>query len=157
MKLLTLNFLTCARKACKPNPESFPLQPKECTLEILETDFNLLFLTNILPRLEWPALVTFTTELGLPGLKAEKPEREDLISDAEGGEVKVGGASEDQGGEIKENSGEVEQEGTQLAKDLHRLLMETTIQEGKLVCRVCGHEYAVKEGIANFLLPSHLV
>lgn len=29
--------------------------------------------------------------------------------------------------------------------------------EGKLVCGACGHEYAVKEGIANFLLPNHLV
>lgn len=42
-------------------------------------------------------------------------------------------------------------------KDLHNLLMETQIMEGKLVCRNCQHEYAVREGIANFLLPSHLV
>lgn len=42
-------------------------------------------------------------------------------------------------------------------KDLHSLLMETQIMEGKLVCGCCGHEYAVREGIANFLLPSHLV
>jgi len=48
-------------------------------------------------------------------------------------------------------------EPTQLAKDLHRLLLETTIQTGALVCANCGHEYAIKEGIANFLLPSHLV
>jgi len=41
--------------------------------------------------------------------------------------------------------------------DLHRLLMETQMMEGKLVCANCGHEYAVREGIANFLLPSHLV
>ena len=42
-------------------------------------------------------------------------------------------------------------------KDLHSLLIETQISEGKLVCANCGHEYAVREGIANFLLPSHLV
>lgn len=42
-------------------------------------------------------------------------------------------------------------------KDLHHLLLETQIAEGKLVCANCGHEYAIKEGIANFLLPSHLV
>lgn len=46
---------------------------------------------------------------------------------------------------------------TQTLKDLHSLLMETGIAEGKLACGNCGHEYAVKEGIANFLLPSHLV
>lgn len=44
----------------------------------------------------------------------------------------------------------------QILKDLHRLLLETHVIEGKLVCGNCGHEYMIKEGIANFLLPSHL-
>lgn len=43
------------------------------------------------------------------------------------------------------------------AKKLHELLLETQIVSGKLVCGNCGHEYAVREGIANFLLPAHLV
>src|SRR5947207_2395081 len=43
-----------------------------------------------------------------------------------------------------------------LLKDLHTLLIETQVMEGKLVCGNCGHEYAIKEGIANFLLPNHL-
>ena len=48
-------------------------------------------------------------------------------------------------------------EPSQTLKDLHELLMETSIANGKLACGNCGHEYAVKEGIANFLLPSHMV
>lgn len=44
-----------------------------------------------------------------------------------------------------------------MLKDLHSLLVETQLMEGKLVCGNCGHEYHVREGIANFLLPSHLV
>jgi uncharacterized protein YbaR (Trm112 family) len=44
----------------------------------------------------------------------------------------------------------------QTLKDLHRLLLETQVIEGKLVCGNCGHQYVIKEGIANFLLPSHL-
>jgi multifunctional methyltransferase subunit TRM112 len=44
-----------------------------------------------------------------------------------------------------------------MLKELHKLLLETQILEGKLVCGNCGYEYAVKEGIANFLLPNHLV
>ncbi|KAE8337689.1 hypothetical protein BDV24DRAFT_166970 [Aspergillus arachidicola] len=44
----------------------------------------------------------------------------------------------------------------QILKELHRLLLETQIIEGKLTCGNCGHEYLIKEGIANFLLPSHL-
>jgi multifunctional methyltransferase subunit TRM112 len=58
---------------------------------------------------------------------------------------------------VEEKEMEKGKEPSQLARDLHRLLMETCIQEGKLVCGNCGHDYAVKEGIANFLLPSHLV
>lgn len=41
-------------------------------------------------------------------------------------------------------------------RDLHTLLLQTEVMEGKLVCGNCGHEYKIKEGIANFLLPSHL-
>lgn len=44
----------------------------------------------------------------------------------------------------------------QILRDLHRLLLETQVTEGTLKCDNCGHEYAIKEGIANFLLPSHL-
>jgi multifunctional methyltransferase subunit TRM112 len=56
MKLLTLNFLTCAIKTCKTNPASFPLHPRDAELEIVEADVNLPFLKNILPRLMWEEL-----------------------------------------------------------------------------------------------------
>lgn len=155
MKILTLNFLTCARKACKPQPTSFPLHPAESTLEIQESDLNLPFLQNILPRLDWPALISITTELGLPGLQAEAPEVGDLVvkdETSKTGET-ADGMDVEEKGEVQEGEGQP----SQLSKDLHRLLLETTIQEGKLLCACCGHEYAIKEGIANFLLPSHLV
>jgi multifunctional methyltransferase subunit TRM112 len=44
-----------------------------------------------------------------------------------------------------------------MMQELHTLLLETQISEGSLVCANCSHEYRVKEGIANFLLPNHLV
>ncbi|EMC91339.1 hypothetical protein BAUCODRAFT_325107 [Baudoinia panamericana UAMH 10762] len=131
MKLLTLNFLTCARKTCKSLPAAFPLHPREAELEQVETDMNAALIKNILPRLEWDAMKTVTTELGLPNLPAETPAPEDLAT-ADG-------------------------EPSQTLKDLHVLLMDTAVVSGKLVCGNCGHEYAVKEGIANFLLPSHMV
>ncbi|KAF4555356.1 Multifunctional methyltransferase subunit trm112-like protein [Elsinoe fawcettii] len=131
MKLLTLNFLTCARKACKSSPAAFPLHPQDAELEQIDLDLNVVFIRNILPRLEWPAIKTIAQELGLPNLPDETPDPETLVDE----------------------SGEP----TQTLKDLHQLLMETGIESGKLVCGNCGHEYAVKEGIANFLLPSHLV
>ncbi|KAK1061609.1 hypothetical protein LTR33_012664 [Friedmanniomyces endolithicus] len=134
MKLLTLNFLTCARKTCKSSPASFPLHPKDAELEQVETEMNPLFLRNILPRLEWEAMKTITTELGLPNLPAETPNSEDLL-EKDGDDEGV----------------------SKVARDLHALLMETCIASGTLVCGSCGHEYAVREGIANFLLPSHMV
>ncbi|QDS72740.1 hypothetical protein FKW77_003944 [Venturia effusa] len=147
MKLLTLNFLTCARKACKPHASSFPLHPKNAELEIVEADINTQLIVNLLPRLDWPALVGLCTELGLT-LRETLPEPEELV-------VKEAQDMEVEGREKKEE--EEELEPTQLAKDLHRLLWETSILTGELVCANCGHEYAIKEGIANFLLPSHLV
>ncbi|KAK3710282.1 hypothetical protein LTR37_010348 [Vermiconidia calcicola] len=131
MKLLTLNFLTCARKQCKSTAAAFPLHPKEAELEQVEIDVNPLFIKNMLPRLDWEAMKVLTQELGLPNLPAETPAAEEL-------------ANEDG-------------EPSQTLKDLHILLMETSIATGKLACGNCGHEYAVKEGIANFLLPSHMV
>ena len=45
----------------------------------------------------------------------------------------------------------------QLLRDLHSLLLETQVVQGKMVCGNCGFEYRIKDGIANFLLPGHLV
>ena len=61
--------------------------------------------------------------------------------------------------DLPENPPTVEEleSNEQLLKDLHHLLLETQIMEGKLVCGHCGHEYTIREGIANFLLPTHLV
>lgn len=70
------------------------------------------------------------------------------VADSDAG----GGATQRGGGEVED-----EREPSQLARDLHRLLVETTVKEGALVCGECGHEYAVHEGIANFLLPAHMV
>jgi multifunctional methyltransferase subunit TRM112 len=167
MKILTLNFLTCAVKACKSSNQSFPLHPKDAELVQDTIELNPKLLVNILPRIDWNALVVTSSEvrpllsswrkppsnislsplyqhtplcnttnimsanagqqLGFPTLPAQPPTAEELVADEK------------------------------MQKELHTLLMETQISEGKLVCGNCGHEYAIREGIANFLLPSHLV
>jgi hypothetical protein len=66
MKLLTLNFLTCAIKTCKTDPSSFPLHPRDAELEIQEADLNLPFLKNILPRLMWDEIRTIAREVRFP-------------------------------------------------------------------------------------------
>ncbi|KAH7408964.1 hypothetical protein BKA64DRAFT_384928 [Cadophora sp. MPI-SDFR-AT-0126] len=127
MKVLTLNFLTCAVKACKSTSASFPLHPKDCELVSDSIEPNPKLLTNVLPRVDWNALIITAAELGFPTLPPTPPTPEALESDAK------------------------------LFSELHTLLLETQISEGGLVCANCGHEYKIKEGIANFLLPNHLV
>ena len=127
MKVLTLNFMTCAVKACKGTAASYPLHPKDVELVQDEIEINPDMLLNLLPRLDWAALKTTSRELGFPPLPENPPSEEELTGDEK------------------------------MMKDIHHLLMETQVSEGKLVCGNCGHEYAVKEGIAIFLLPSHLV
>ncbi len=56
MKVLTLNMLTCAVKACKSSTASFPLHPKECELVHEEVEMSRKFLVGVLPRIEWGAL-----------------------------------------------------------------------------------------------------
>lgn len=63
MKLLTLNFLSCAVKTCKSSPLSFPLHPKDAELAKDQVDPNPDLLTNILPRLDWSALRTTAAEV----------------------------------------------------------------------------------------------
>ncbi|MCJ1230535.1 hypothetical protein MMC12_007209 [Toensbergia leucococca] len=130
MKVLTVNFVTCAVKACKASPLAFPLHFSDAELEQREIVYNPAFLINVLPRIDWEALRATAAEVqDLPRfdtVPATKPEGEDA------------------------------QDGT-VMRGLHTLLMETEVIEGKMVCGHCGHEYKIKEGIANFLLPNHLV
>jgi len=127
MMLLTLNFLTCAVKACKTSSNSFPLHPKDAELVQGDAELNPKLIVNVLSRVDWTALRTTSTELGFPPLPEQSPTAEELAGDET------------------------------MLKELHNMLIETQITTGKLVCANCGHEYGIREGIANFLLPSHLV
>ncbi|KAF2242687.1 Trm112p-domain-containing protein [Trematosphaeria pertusa] len=156
MKLLTLNFLTCAIKTCKTSPASFPLHPRDCELEVVESEsVNLPFLKNILPRLMWDELRVIADELGLPALPSTPPTRDDLVEPSSSSTTTISHAQN--AGNAAEGQQQAEEKPSQTARDLHRVLLETCIKEGKLVCGNCGHEYKVMEGVANFLLPGHLV
>jgi len=73
MKILTTNYLTCALRACKSHPNSFPLHFRDAELQQDSLPFNAAFITNILPRIDWPALLTTAAELGFTSLPVEKP------------------------------------------------------------------------------------
>lgn len=145
MKLLTTNFLTCAVKTCKTSSASFPLHFRDAQLESSPQAFNALFIRNILPRLDWAALNTTATELGLSAMLPDHNPADDLITSTEG-------ATEAEIQRAKETV--IDEEAL---KKLHTLLIDTGVVEGKLVCGNCGFEYPIKEGVGNFLLPPHLV
>jgi multifunctional methyltransferase subunit TRM112 len=172
MKLLTVNFLTCAVKSCRSSPLSFPLHFKDAVVHRTEMAYNPLLLTNILPRLNWEALRTTTTELGLgAALPAENPSEQQGWEGGKVVEVEQGVAMEVDSsgaaaaatsgagdGDAVAPVGAIEEETKeQVLKRLHGLLLETGVLEGKLVCGNCGFEYPIKDGVGNFLLPAHLV
>ena len=86
-------------------------------------------------------LTHYPKQLGFSTVPAEKPNP--INSDARSTESAM-------------ETAETQAADEKVLRDLHTLLLETEVREGKLVCGNCGHEYKVKEGIANFLLPSHL-
>ena len=63
MKVLSLNCVTCAVKACKSSSDSYPLHPKDA--ELVEDEIELIpeMIINVLPRLDWAALRTTTSEV----------------------------------------------------------------------------------------------
>lgn len=63
MKILSLNFLTCAAKACKTSSASYPLHPKDAELVQDDSEVDPSMLINVLPRLDWAALRTTSTEV----------------------------------------------------------------------------------------------
>lgn len=59
VRLITHNLLACHAKGCTTN--NFPLQLQDVQIELREQELNPDFITNILPRLEWRALVDAAT------------------------------------------------------------------------------------------------
>lgn len=64
MKFMTTNFVQCAVRSCSKTTDAFPLQYTDLTLIRQETEFDSAFILNILPRLDWNALVKVASEVG---------------------------------------------------------------------------------------------
>ncbi|GES72597.1 Trm112p-domain-containing protein [Rhizophagus clarus] len=116
MRLVTHNMLQCHVKGCNSN--NFPLQLSDVEIEIQETDFNPMFLRNMLPKLEWNALVKTALQINITTLPNTLPNDLD----------------------------------EEFLKMLHRVLLETHIKQGQMICPNCKHIYPIKDGIPNMLL-----
>ncbi|WFD39515.1 uncharacterized protein MJAP1_002493 [Malassezia japonica] len=66
MRLLTHNLLACHAKGCGSSSNNFPLQLRNVQLELIEAEYNDVFLRGFLPKLDWNALVTTAQQTSLP-------------------------------------------------------------------------------------------
>lgn len=117
---------------------------------------------NILPRLDMGAMRGVCAELGLgallEGVEGGGKEGDAEVTRGKDLDAKMEGTVSEQEGPPSEQIPSSQEEYSEYTlQKLHTLLLETGIKEGKLVCGNCGFEYPVKEGVGNFLLPSHLV
>lgn len=127
MKFLTTNFVKCAVKSCSASDDSFPLEYKDCELILVSQEFDANFIVHMLDKLNWEAILKVAKDLGNESLPSTKPELDAISEDDQA-----------------------------IIRELHGLLVETNITEGKMVCRNCDHIYYIKNSIPNFLLPPHL-
>ena len=134
MKFLTTNFLKCSVPACDTSNDNFPLKYEGSKCELVQDDsieFNPEFLLNILDRVDWDAILSVASDLGNTTLPSVKPTFSTAVS-------------------------ELSEDDLAILRDLHVLLMQTSIMEGEMRCKNCGHIYYIKNGIPNLLLPPHL-
>ncbi|KAI9809874.1 MAG: hypothetical protein M1825_000307 [Sarcosagium campestre] len=202
MKLLTLNFLTCARKQCRNSTNNtipgattttmidpasgLPTTTAESTgttttittttsssppplhlkslpdLPLLITKvpqpFNPTLIVNILPRLDWNMLRITASEAGITLPDFNPAAASTSITASADGEGLIENEKENENeAEVITPQSAEEVGGDEGLKLLHVALLETTVETGALCCERCGWEYKVMEGIANFLLPAHLV
>lgn len=125
MRLLTHNLLACHAKGCGSSSNNFPLQLRNVQLELIDAEYNPVFLKGFLPKLAWPALVATARQLGDTTLPEQAP---DFITS------------------------EPSEEFFQL---LHHVLLEVHVAEGEMICPNCSHIYPIRNGIPNMLLAEH--
>ncbi|KAL4157411.1 hypothetical protein PRNP1_006434 [Phytophthora ramorum] len=134
MRLLTHNMLVCNVKACADTagrdvgvrPLNFPLRivPEEMDgVVVLETQFSKSFMLHIMNSIDYQALAFTTKELNHP-------------------EVPV----------LPEQIPTDLSEQDDLLRTIHRVIFDTNIVEGELVCNNCGRSYPVTNAVPNMLL-----
>ncbi|CAH0486687.1 unnamed protein product [Peronospora farinosa] len=129
MRLLTHNMLVCHVKACADTAgRDVDARPLNFPLKmdgvvVLKTQFSKSFMLHIMRSIDYPALCHTTKELNHPEVPT-LPEH--LPADLS--------------------------EQDDLLKLIHRVIFDTNIVEGELVCNNCGRSYQVSNAVPNMLL-----
>jgi multifunctional methyltransferase subunit TRM112 len=125
MRILTHNYLKSNIKGAE---EGYPLSIEATTIEEETTEVSADFIINLLPKLEWSAILKAAGEISslceppLPELPSVCPASEELLADSA------------------------------LCDSIHRVLMDIHITEGNLICPSTGRKYGVVDGIPNMVL-----
>ncbi|GAB9465769.1 hypothetical protein Gpo141_00003162 [Globisporangium polare] len=129
MRLLTHNMLVCNVKACADTAgREAGLRPLNFPLRmdgvvVAETVFSKPFMLHIMKTIDYAALCETTKELSHPDVPI-LPDTipEDLTNEDE------------------------------LLKLIHRVIFDTNIVEGELVCNNCARSYPITHAVPNMLL-----
>uniref|UniRef100_A0A7S2NVK9 Multifunctional methyltransferase subunit TRM112-like protein n=1 Tax=Leptocylindrus danicus TaxID=163516 RepID=A0A7S2NVK9_9STRA len=121
MRLLTHNTLRNNTKAAKAG---FPLTitATEIRVDTNEDDIDTDFIQNILPILDWPALLQAATQMGLPPNSLPPNLTDEMVQDQA------------------------------FLQALYHVLMNVHLVRGILTCPDTGREFAVTDGIVDFML-----
>jgi len=113
------------RNNSKDAKSGFPLKITVSEIKVHEnspTEADLDFVQNVLPVLDWPALVGASTEIGLPAGSLPLNITDEMVSDKE------------------------------FLTALFHVLMNVQLVRGVLTCPDTGKEFAVTDGIVEFML-----
>eukprot|EP01099_Mayorella_cantabrigiensis_P005395 TRINITY_DN4313_c0_g1_i2.p1 TRINITY_DN4313_c0_g1~~TRINITY_DN4313_c0_g1_i2.p1 ORF type:complete len:146 (-),score=24.50 TRINITY_DN4313_c0_g1_i2:68-442(-) len=73
MRLLTHNMLVCNVKGCMNTTKNYPLTISVDKLTKSESEFNSDFIQSLIPKLDWPALVSAAQQISL-NIPSELPD-----------------------------------------------------------------------------------
>lgn len=139
MRLLTHNLLACHAKGCGSSSNNFPLQLRNVQLELIEAEYNDVFLRGFLPKLDWNALVTTAQQV--------RPTRRLTDSSAR---LRFRNRSP-----TLRKRGPATKCCRRCTTSSSRYVLHTDIQlhiaEGEMVCPKCAHVYPIRSGIPNMV------
>eukprot|EP01031_Cornospumella_fuschlensis_P037755 gene37755-45868_t len=128
MRLITHNFLKCNLKGLDDS-QGFPLQIECNEKEIVESQFSEELVKNVLRKINFDALKSACRDLSIG---------EAILS-------------------LEQWNPEMIESNADLLREIYRVLFDTHVQDGNLVCPTTGRKFPVKDGIPNMLLHEYEV
>jgi len=119
MRLITHNMMCCNIKGVT---NGFPLKIEAELVEVRETEFDAEFITSMLEKVDYPALVAGAVALGYTELPPAETVDEAMKTDEA------------------------------FLRKVHHALLDLHMLEGQLLCPETGRPFTVKDGIPNMLL-----